>query len=459
MKKSFLFLMLAAMVAFVLACTPTEQPKPDSSKDATETPSQEPSANPSDEPSDEPSVNPTESEDPSVEPEDPSVEPEDPSVEPEGISIDGDPSDWDALDPEYVTSIVHAEAEGIGLKSGKVFYDDKVYVLLEVSDEALAKGVADGKLRFHIFFNSDYSYGGGYNSHWKELNINYATEGKMTSGGAYCDYSSKLYAIAPGTSWTTSDSGYSPVFSAAGDGNYYELSMDYTDFPGGLTTTFGIGFDIADGGYTTIDYLPNDGEASHLATVVKYGTEPLEAPGPITIDGDMSDWADIEGAVLTPTGDEGAEGALALEEIKACADANNVYVYVKRSKRHGRWTDLFKGSSNSGYYYYDFDLDNNPETGDKAEHSNGNYEAWCYIYHFYGSSTEPTVKESDMKGGFEGMTSAGIVSKGAFTEDSIEVETAFPRSCLPEFSSESFAVSVWGNKDANPFTKTEGIVY
>ncbi len=187
--------------------------------------------------------------------------------------------------------------------------------------------------------------------------------------------------------------------------------------------------------------------------------DPSVEPSPITIDGDMSDWADIEGAVLTPTGDEGAEGALALEEVKACADANNVYVYVKRSKRHGRWTALFNGSSNSGYYYYDFDLDNNPETGDKAEHSNGNYEAWCYIYHFYGSSTEPTVKESDMKGGFEGMTSAGIVSKGAFTEDSIEVETAFPRSCLPEFSSESFAVSVWGNKDANPFTKTEGIVY
>ncbi len=87
MKKSFLFLMLAAMVAFVLACTPKEQPKPDSSKDATETPSQEPSANPSDEPSDEPSVNPTESEDPSV-------EPEDPSVEPEAITIDGEFEDW-----------------------------------------------------------------------------------------------------------------------------------------------------------------------------------------------------------------------------------------------------------------------------------------------------------------------------------------------------------------------------
>lgn len=108
MKKSFLFLMLAAMVAFVLACTPKEQPKPDSSKDATETPSQEPSANPSDEPSDEPSAEPSDepSDEPSVEPtesEDPSSEPGEPSVEPEGISIDGDMSDWDDV-PEAASS-------------------------------------------------------------------------------------------------------------------------------------------------------------------------------------------------------------------------------------------------------------------------------------------------------------------------------------------------------------------
>ncbi|MBQ4285260.1 MAG: hypothetical protein II720_02240 [Bacteroidales bacterium] len=453
MKKSFLFLMLAAMVAFVLACTPKEQPKPDSSKDATETPSQEPSANPSDEPSDEPSAEPSDepSDEPSVEPtesEDPSSEPGEPSVEPEGISIDGDPSDWDALDSEYVTSIVHADAEGIGLKSGKVFYDDKVYVLLEVSDEALAKGVADGKLRFHIFINSDYSFGGGYNSHWKELNINYATEGKMTSGGAYCAYSSPLYAIAPGTSWTTSNSGYSPIFEAAGDGNYYELSMDYTDFPGGLATTFGIGFDIADGGYATIDYLPNDGEASHLAAVVKYGTEPLEAPGPITIDGEFEDWADIVGTVREET-DITASNAIA--EVKACADASKIYVYVKRAKI-GRWGDVFKGDSKEGYYYFDFDLDNDPETGSNVENSHGKYEAYCYLYIFGGSADEPVFRETP-PGTASGMTITNVKCNGAVGEEFVEVEAAFPIADLPEIASNTISVSVWGNKDANPLTK------
>lgn len=443
MKKSFLFLMLAAMVAFVLACTPTEQPKPDSSKDATETPSQEPSANPSDEPSDEPSVNPTESEDPSVEPEDPSVEPEDPSVEPEGISIDGDPSDWDALDPEYVTSIVHAEAEGIGLKSGKVFYDDKVYVLLEVSDEALAKGVADGKLRFHIFFNSDYSYGGGYNSHWKELNINYATEGKMTSGGAYCDYSSKLYAIAPGTSWTTSDSGYSPVFSAAGDGNYYELSIDYTDFPGGLATTIGIGFDIADGGYTTIDYLPNDGEASHLATVVKYGTEPLEAPSPITIDGDMSDWANVEGV----SSDGGPYYA-----FKAFSDGDNLYLYSKRDFRNTYW-------GGNGYFYYGIDEDNNAETAMSDTQGMPGVDEWVLIYPFGGSNEAPEIPTTPTKlclNSWDAITAEANSVGGVIGTEFVEIETVISLSKLNVTKGSTVKIYSWGNKDAAQF-KTTGI--
>jgi len=433
MKKSFLFLMLAAMVAFVLACTPKEQPKPDSSKDATETPSQEPSANPSDEPSDEPSVNPTESEDPSVEPEDPSVEPEDPSVEPEGISIDGDPSDWDALDPEYVTSIVHAEAEGIGLKSGKVFYDDKVYVLLEVSDEALAKGVADGKLRFHIFFNSDYSYGGGYNSHWKELNINYATEGKMTSGGAYCGYSSKLYAIAPGTSWTTSDSGYSPVFEAAGDGNYYELSMDYTDFPGGLATTFGIGFDIADGGYATIDYLPNDGEASHLATVVKYGTEPLEAPGPITIDGEFEDWADIEGVSGSNLG-----------AFKATSDANNLYFYCHRTTG-GRYSAIWGGE---GYVYVGFELDDDPSNNTAKLWAANSYDLLILVKPYGGTSESPSFKAAPGDGiAPDGCSVSNIKCAGVTDEEGAKFEFSIPRADLVNIPASEIVITAWGNKD------------
>ena len=193
------------------------------------------------------------------------------------VAIDGNPAEWANLDAAYVASAVCAEsAELKGIKSVKAYYDDKLYMLVEVSDEALAKGVADGKLRFHLFFNSDYSADGGYNSHWTLLNINYATEGKMTSGGSYCAYSSKLYAIAPGTAWATSDSGFSPVFESAGDGNFYELSMELDGFPGGLASTIGLGFDVADGNYACLGFMPNGGE--ELLSVVKKGTTPLDPP-------------------------------------------------------------------------------------------------------------------------------------------------------------------------------------
>lgn len=355
------------------------------------------------------------------------------------VTIDGNPAEWANLDAAYVASAVCAEgAELKGIKSVKAYYDDKLYMLVEVSDEALAKGVADGKLRFHLFFNSDYSSDGGYNSHWTLQNINYATEGKMTSGGSYCAYSSKLYAIAPGTEWTTSDSGFTPVFASAGEGNFYELSMELDGFPGGLASTIGLGFDVADGGYNCMGFMPNGGE--ELLSVVKKGTNPLDppaVPGLINIDGDFSDWADIPGL------GNGTHG-----KFKFAKDNKNAYFYTWRT-REGRFADLW--GAGKGYVYFGFDLDGNPETGESLN-SNAPYEFVGFIYCFGGTADAPVI-EITKKGDClpAGTSIDNVTIKGVVNDEGAFFEYSIPLADMPALP-ETFSVTSWGNKDLDKVT-------
>ena len=172
----------------------------------------------------------------------------------------------------------------------------------------------------------------------------------------------------------------------------------------------------------------------------------------IKIDGDMSDWAKVEGTVLTPTGEEGVEGAQAIAEVKGYADNDYIYVYVKRVKL-GRWTKLWGGEDNAGYYYYDFDMDNNAETGDYAENSHGNYECWTYLYIFGGSADAPVFRATP-PGSAKGMKIDNVKCNGVVTTDAIETEIAFPRADLATITSDTIGVTVWGNKDGNPLVKT-----
>ena len=182
------------------------------------------------------------------------------------------------------------------------------------------------------------------------------------------------------------------------------------------------------------------------------GTATLSGGAPaapsITIDGDMSDWAAVEGTVQ----EVDASSAAYITEVKGFADADNIYVYVKRAKQ-GRWNEVWGGDSGkTGYYYYDFDLDNNPETGDQAENSHGNYEAYCYVYIFGGTADAPVFRETP-PGSFKGMTGSNLKFNGVVTDTDVEVEAAFPRADLPAITGDTISVSVWGNKDGNPFTK------
>ena len=178
-----------------------------------------------------------------------------PGPEPQGgITIDGNPADWEGL-AGVASATCPSDAELTGIKSAKVYYDDRLYILTEFSDEALAKGVADGKLRFHVFFSGAE---GLLSRFWKDENIQYMMEGKATSGGAYCDFSSPLYKFTGATSadWSWESTGISPTMESAGSGNFYELAFDYSDYPGGFPEQIEIGIDCADGDYNVTGYAP-----------------------------------------------------------------------------------------------------------------------------------------------------------------------------------------------------------
>ena len=200
------------------------------------------------------------------------------------VTVDGDPADWAGLNEKYVTAIdCYDGAELSGLKSAKVFYDDKLYVLLELSDGALTQAYTDGKLRAHFYFDGNYDNANGHYGKWVLPAIDCMLEGKLMSGGAWCAMSSPYYqwtgtdpAVWSG-GWTAAET--SPAFEFAANGNFYECAMDYSGYPGGLADAFTIAFDIQDDGYNALGFLPNAGpEPGPMALVVKNGTEPPAEP-------------------------------------------------------------------------------------------------------------------------------------------------------------------------------------
>lgn len=153
----------------------------------------------------------------------------------------------------------------------------------------------------------------------------------------------------------------------------------------------------------------------------------------IAIDGNMSDWAAIPGA-STPSN--------VCKEMKIASDDDNIYFYV--SSAPGPRGDQLWGS---GYYYFDFDLDNNPATGEYTEDSRGKVEAYMYLYLFGGSSSEPSIVLNPAGSG-SGMTISSIVAKGIITTELIEIELSVPRSNLPAITSgQAIRFISWRSKD------------
>ncbi len=193
------------------------------------------------------------------------------------------------------------------------------------------------------------------------------------------------------------------------------------------------------GTYDIVLYALCDGKA--YCTVTATGGQGGETAG-ITIDGDMSDWADIEGAT--------SDGVY--KSLKATNDDEFFYIYSMRNKKRGN--ELW--GSNKGYYYYDFDMDNNAETGDYAEGSHGSFEAWMYLYLFGGTPEAPDFWESPKGDGkpsssvIADVLCKGVVDDNPEVDGLIETEVRIPRANLPAVEKgQTISITSWGNKDAN----------
>ncbi|MBO6082163.1 MAG: SusF/SusE family outer membrane protein, partial [Bacteroidales bacterium] len=187
------------------------------------------------------------------------------------------------------------------------------------------------------------------------------------------------------------------------------------------------------GSKVTLDFNAGTG------TIESGGDQPAAG---ITIDGDMSDWANVEGAT--------SDGVYKV--LKATNDDEFFYIYSMRNKKRGN--ELW--GSNKGYYYYDFDMDDNAETGDYAEGSHGNFEAWMYLYLFGGTPEAPDFWESPKGDGkpsssvIADVLCKGVVDDNPEVEGLIETEVRIPRANLPAVEKgQTISITSWGNKDAN----------
>ena len=131
--------------------------------------------------------------------------------------------------------------------------------------------------------------------------------------------------------------------------------------------------------------------------------------------------------------------------FKATYDEEYVYLYNKRTWHDGLW--------GSGYYYFYFDTDNNPETGEMDANGNSapGVECWMYLYVFGGSSAEPAFNANPEGDGVPAESVANIICAGAVDAEHtvIETEVRIPRSNVGIQKGQTVKLYTWGNKSGS----------
>ena len=171
-----------------------------------------------------------------------------------------------------------------------------------------------------------------------------------------------------------------------------------------------------------------------IATKIEEASAPAAAP--ITIDGDMSDWASITGVT---------EGT---HTFKATSDANNIYLYSKRANS-GRYSDIWGGT---GYVYFGFDLDNNSETGDgeKADWGTGKWETIILTYPYAGSADAKAIADAVGSSWWilpNTFSIGNLTFKGVVEDDGAAIEFSIPRADIATIPATEITIKAWGNKD------------
>ncbi len=173
--------------------------------------------------------------------------------------------------------------------------------------------------------------------------------------------------------------------------------------------------------------------AIQIKDIFAYAAE-QSAPAKITIDGDLSDWANVKGSV------NASEGATYLE-FKMASDANNIYFYTKRVANSALWNA-------GGYLYYALDYDNNPATGTGDIWGNSPYECIFVIWPFAGTGDAPAFAEKPL--GESMMKPSGSLANynanGKADASGVELEFSIPRADFPTIPDSEITVYAWGNK-------------
>ena len=209
------------------------------------------------------------------------------------ISIDGDFSDWDALDPSQVSVATCApDARWTALKTLKACANDyAVYIYFEFVEEEIPDRAWTP---VHIFIDADNSpKTGGYDYLYAEACSDWALEGAIFLDDAFCSYDSGLYpwAGAPGgNGWYWGDSLYSGFTSGAGNGAKYEIMINKELCPDvEFAETFGLGVDIQQS-WESVGVLPN----ADMTEENPSGRAPLLKVGAVNADDEPSDEPEVQ---------------------------------------------------------------------------------------------------------------------------------------------------------------------
>lgn len=185
-----------------------------------------------------------------------------------GMAIDGDFSDWDALDQSVISVATCASsATHDALQSLKVCADPYyIYLLLEWDPAQIAWSDSD-LVPLHIHLNGDGHVNTGGGDLFSDHCADYLYEGFLTDGQQIVSYSPEAYVWTGepnGLGWFWVAPDYYPTSELAIGAGYngkYEIRLDRSQYPGVLADRFSIGVDIQQD-WENVGYLPNNGDDS-----------------------------------------------------------------------------------------------------------------------------------------------------------------------------------------------------
>ena len=256
--------------------------------------------------------------------------------------------------------------------------------------------------------------------------------------GAFNDWGGDKFMLFDGTKWVA----YNQLLSGAWK---IRQASSWDVNRGGVFSAADTAFDAVDGGADITVSLtdPYDVVYDPAAEVIFVGDAAnytAAAPSGITIDGDFSDWAEIDGL----SSEDGV-----YRSFKAVSDGTYLYFYSKRTWNDGLWKD-----SSGGYFYYELDTDNDETTGTNDVNGNTGYgiETWMYLYLFTGSSSAPTFASSPKGSAYPSSdVIANVTAAGATDGTLIETEVRVPIADVGVKKGDTVRIYTWGNKSASNF--------